>query len=56
MFLITTNTYKNIYKSSFAIESNITGIIINLFQIFYQRLNVAQKYMLYAFFGKILLL
>ena len=30
MFLITTNTYKNIYKSSFAIESNITGIIINL--------------------------
>jgi hypothetical protein len=48
MFLITTNIYKNIYNSSFAIESNITGIIINLFQIFYQILNVVQKYMLYA--------
>ena len=28
MFLITTNIYKNIYKSNFAIESNITGIMI----------------------------
>lgn len=36
MFLITTNIYRNIYNSSFAIESNITGIIINLFQIFHQ--------------------